>query len=80
MTALGWVYLILFGLFAAIGGLNWGLVGVFDFDLVAAVFGDMSALARIIYVIVGLAAVYQISMLKPICTRWDVHFHRPAHT
>ena len=64
----------------AIGGLNWGLVGMFDFDLVAAVFGDMSTIARIIYVIVGLAAVYQISMLKPISTRWDVHFHRPAHT
>lgn len=41
-----------------IGGLNWGLVGAFHFDLVAAIFGDMSALSRIIYVIVGLSALY----------------------
>ena len=43
-----------------VGGLNWGLVGAFDFDLVAAIFGDMSPLSRIVYVLVGLAAIYQI--------------------
>lgn len=43
-----------------VGGLNWGLVGAFDFDLVAALFGDMSPLSRIVYVLVGVAAVYQI--------------------
>jgi uncharacterized membrane protein YuzA (DUF378 family) len=43
-----------------VGGLNWGLVGALDFDLVAAIFGDMSPLARIVYVLVGVAAVYQI--------------------
>ena len=43
-----------------IGGLNWGLVGLFDFNLVAAIFGEGSALSRIIYVLVGLAAVYEI--------------------
>lgn len=41
-----------------IGGLNWGLVGIFDFDLVATVFGDMSALSRIVYAVVGVSAVY----------------------
>jgi uncharacterized membrane protein YuzA (DUF378 family) len=41
-----------------VGGLNWGLVGIFDFDLVGAIFGDMSTLSRIIYSLVGLAAVY----------------------
>ncbi len=40
-----------------VGGLNWGLVGLFDFDLVAAIFGSMSLLARIVYVLVGLGAV-----------------------
>ena len=40
-----------------IGALNWGLIGAFNFDLVAFIFGDMSILARIIYTIVGLAAV-----------------------
>ena len=43
-----------------VGGLNWGLVGLLDFDLVAAIFGDMSLLARIVYVLVGVAALYQI--------------------
>ena len=41
-----------------VGGLNWGLVGVFNFDLVAAIFGAASALSRIVYTIVGLCAVY----------------------
>ena len=43
-----------------VGGLNWLLVGAFDFDLVAAIFGDMSPLSRIVYVLVGLSALYQI--------------------
>ena len=43
-----------------VGGLNWGLVGLADFDLVAALFGEMSPLARIVYVLVGLSALYQI--------------------
>lgn len=43
-----------------IGGLNWGLVGLFEFDLVAAIFGAGSLLAKIIYVIVGLAGLYTI--------------------
>ena len=42
---------------AVVGALNWGLVGAFGFDLVAALFGPMSALARIVYVLVGLAAI-----------------------
>jgi len=43
-----------------VGGLNWGLVGAFDFDLVAAIFGPMSALSRLVYTLVGLSALYQI--------------------
>lgn len=43
-----------------VGGLNWGLVGAFDFDLVAAIFGSMSALSRLVYILVGLSALYQI--------------------
>jgi len=41
-----------------VGGLNWGLVGLFNFDLVAAIFGAMSSLSRIVYTLVGLAAIY----------------------
>jgi len=41
-----------------IGGVNWGLVGLFDLDLVASLFGDGTLLARVVYVLVGLAALY----------------------
>lgn len=41
-----------------VGGLNWGLVGILNFDLVATIFGDMSGLSRVVYVLVGLSAVY----------------------
>jgi len=51
-----------------IGGLNWGLVGLFNFDLVAAIFGAMSVISRIVYILVGLSAVYLVvifnSLLK----------------
>lgn len=43
-----------------IGGLNWGLVGLAGFDLVASIFGEMSPPARLVYMLVGLAAVVQI--------------------
>jgi len=41
-----------------VGGLNWLLVGLFSWNLVSFIFGDMSALSRLIYGLVGLAAVY----------------------
>jgi uncharacterized protein len=47
-----------------VGGLNWGLVGAANFDLVAAIFGPMSPLSRIVYVLVGLAALYRILQWK----------------
>jgi uncharacterized membrane protein YuzA (DUF378 family) len=50
-----------------IGGLNWGLVGLFNFDFVAAIFKAMSIVSRIIYVLVGLSAVYVIAAYKSIC-------------
>jgi uncharacterized membrane protein YuzA (DUF378 family) len=43
-----------------VGALNWGLVGLFGFDLVAALFGAGSALSRIVYVLVGLSGAWQI--------------------
>ena len=47
-----------------IGGLNWGLIGLFKFDLVAWIFGGQDAvLARIIYVLVGIAAAWCIALL-----------------
>ena len=43
-----------------IGGLNWGLVGLFDYNLVSTIFGDASTLTRVIYDLVGLSAIYMI--------------------
>ena len=50
-----------------VGGLNWGLVGAFQFDLVAALFGGQDALlARVVYVLVGLSALWQVvALLRP---------------
>lgn len=46
---------------AIIGAINWGLIGLFRFDLVAFIFGDMSWLSRIVYVIVGLCGLYLLT-------------------
>jgi uncharacterized membrane protein YuzA (DUF378 family) len=47
-----------------VGALNWGLVGLFKFDLVASLFGgEFSVLSRIVYTIVGIAGIYGISLL-----------------
>jgi uncharacterized membrane protein YuzA (DUF378 family) len=54
LNALDWIALIL----VIIGGLNWGLVGIFNFNLVAAIFGAMSIIARIVYILVALSALY----------------------
>jgi len=43
-----------------IGGLNWGLIGLFDFNLVAAIFGEGSALSRIVYILVGISALLSL--------------------
>jgi uncharacterized membrane protein YuzA (DUF378 family) len=58
-----------------IGGLNWGLVGLFDFDLVSAIFGNGAAetatssmASRIVYVIVALSAIWQIGTLARIAS------------
>ena len=50
----------------AIGGLNWGLVGLFGFGLVAAIFGAGSVLSRLVYVVVALSALHQLAGLRQI--------------
>jgi len=54
LNVFDWLAIVL----VIIGALNWGLVGAFKFDLVAVLFGDMTALSRIVYDLVGLAAIY----------------------
>jgi uncharacterized membrane protein YuzA (DUF378 family) len=50
-----------------IGALNWGLVGIFKFDLVAAIvgkdFGEVNAFSRVIYILVGVSGLYQVTNL-----------------
>jgi uncharacterized protein len=46
-----------------VGALNWLLVGAFHFDLVAAIFGQMSVLSRLVYIVVGLAGLYCTTLL-----------------
>ena len=46
-----------------VGGLNWGLVALLDFDLVAALFGEMTLLSRIVYGLVGISALFQVVSL-----------------
>lgn len=44
-----------------IGAVNWGLIGFFQFDLVAALFGQMTVFSRVIYAIIGVAGLYALS-------------------
>lgn len=52
----------------AVGGLNWLLVGVADFDLVATLFGAGSTLAKAVYILVGIATIAEILTHKKRCT------------
>ena len=59
-----------------VGGLNWGLVGIFKFDLVAWLFGGQgSVVSRIIYTVVGLAGLWCITMLFRKLRREALPFH-----
>jgi uncharacterized membrane protein YuzA (DUF378 family) len=53
-----------------IGGLNWGLVGFFEFDLVAWLLGPLTFLSRLVYALVGLAAIYEAVSLRAVMHRW----------
>ena len=57
-----------------IGGLNWGLVGLFGFDLVAYIFGTMSIISRIVYILVALSAV--VLALTPTCSLKETISHK----
>ena len=50
-----------------VGALNWLLIGVFRFDLVAFLFGNMSLLSRIVYILVGICGIYLITLYGRIC-------------
>lgn len=54
LSTLDWLAFVLL----VVGGLNWGLVGLFNFDLVTTLLGVDSILSRVVYILVGLSAVY----------------------
>ena len=56
MSAVDYIAMVLL----IIGGLNWGMVGLFNIDVVASIFGPESAVSRVIYTLVGIAALYSI--------------------
>jgi len=58
LNTLDWVAIVL----VIVGALNWLLVGLFSFDLVATIFGDMTTVSRIVYTLVGISAIYLIPM------------------
>ena len=65
-----------------VGALNWGFVGILGVDLVAMLLGSMSVLSRGVYILVGLAALYDLLSLPAILKRWDINIHHhatPAH-
>jgi uncharacterized membrane protein YuzA (DUF378 family) len=59
MKALTWITLIL----VIVGGLNWGLVALFNFDLVGFLFGAMTMISKVVYVLVAISAIYILIML-----------------
>ena len=65
---------VLAGALVVVGALNWGLVGLFHFDLVAALvgthFGETSLISSVIYILVALAGVYQAVSWRAINRRW----------
>lgn len=60
---------------AMIGALNWGLIGLFKLDLVNAILGSIPALERIVYVLVGLSAVYLVATHKHDCRNCNLAGH-----
>ncbi len=56
---------------AIIGAINWALIGIFRFDLVAFIFGDMSWLSRIVYALVGVCGLYLVSFYMHLGNRSD---------
>lgn len=63
---------ILVATLLVIGGLNWGLVGFANFDLVASIFGTGAWLSRVVYALVGVSAIYQALQWKAIQRRWNM--------
>lgn len=62
---------VITGIILIIGGLNWGVMAIIDFNLIGWIFRDMNLLTRIIFLVIGLSAVYQIVFWKQIRHHWS---------
>ncbi|MDG5815188.1 DUF378 domain-containing protein [Chitinispirillales bacterium ANBcel5] len=74
LNGLDWTALVIL----IIGGINWGLVGFFTFDLVAAIFGPLTVVSRIIYALVGLSAIYVAVISPALSRRVETRRHKAA--
>jgi uncharacterized membrane protein YuzA (DUF378 family) len=75
MKALNIITLLL----VIVGAVNWGLVGLFQFDLVAALFGGQDAVARLVYIVVGLSGLYQLVPLSRALSSHDSNPQLAGH-
>lgn len=53
-----------------VGALNWGLIGLFQFNIVSSLLGEAAVLSRLVYILVGAAGLYQLVQWKAIHCRW----------
>lgn len=60
LNTLDWVAFVLL----IIGGINWGMIGIFNIDLVGSLFGSMTGVVRAVYVLVGISAIYTVFTLS----------------
>lgn len=65
INGLDWIAIVL----TIVGAVNWGLIGLFSFDLVAFLFGTMTMLSRIVYTLVGISGLYLIYTTSKFGTR-----------
>ncbi|OGH69106.1 MAG: hypothetical protein A3I29_04585 [Candidatus Magasanikbacteria bacterium RIFCSPLOWO2_02_FULL_44_11] len=78
LTTLDWIALV----FLIIGGVNWGLIGFFSYDIISAIFGVASVVTRIVFALVGISALYMVAVafkIADMSTNQDVERRaRPA--
>ena len=67
MKTLDYIVLIL----VIVGTINWGLIGLLNFDLVRILFGNMTLLSRIVYVVIGISGLYSLSFFGRVQTTSD---------
>jgi uncharacterized membrane protein YuzA (DUF378 family) len=69
-----WVALLL----VVIGGLNWGMISMFNVDLVSSAFGEMTTMSRVVYGLVGLSALYTVYILS-VKTEYETYTSAKLH-